>query len=318
MSLHAWSGSSGPAGCAGCEGCEAEIRTSARDWPKTELCYPLFHRLSLAILDLYVMRHTIADADMESQTVAKSVSCVSCAERKVRCDRLQPCSHCKRRKEDNCVYPMAKSTPLKAQSSEELAKMQQDRIYELEPFILRTGGDPNHVHQRPTASPQDQIPPTSPRTFPNLDLTLKRGKKRDHNGIFSPNEPTSFKTREAHLVEHDKQTRYIETCVLRSKEPKIRSLIPKCSDLYGTAGARQEGPMERQRRPSRRGAIFRNDKLNLALATIPRYWIHLLRRVLSIYCIVIHHQRLPLGCGLHILPTCIRLSSCSSIGTKLP
>ena len=146
-----------------------------------------------------------ADADMEPQAVAKSTSCMPCAKRKVRCDQHQPCSHCKRRKTDNCVYPMTKRAPSNAQWGGEIVRMQQDRIYELEQYILRTGGDPNHVHQRPTASSHDQAPPTSPRTSSNLD------PKQDHNGIFRPSELTSYKTREAYLVEHDKQTRYIET-----------------------------------------------------------------------------------------------------------
>ncbi|MCJ1434793.1 hypothetical protein MMC27_004163 [Xylographa pallens] len=80
--------------------------------------------------------------------------------------------------------------------------MQQDRIYELEQFILRSGGDLNHVHQRPKASPH---------TSSTFDPISNRGTARDHNDIFRPSEPTSYKTREACLVEHDKQTRYVET-----------------------------------------------------------------------------------------------------------
>ncbi|MCJ1382447.1 hypothetical protein MMC17_005560 [Xylographa soralifera] len=89
--------------------------------------------------------------------------------------------------------------------------MQQDRIHELEQFILRIGGDLNHVHQRPTASPHDQAPPTAPRTSSSLDQTLKRKTNRDHNGIFRPSELTSYKTREAYLVEHDTQIGYVES-----------------------------------------------------------------------------------------------------------
>ena len=212
----------------------------------------------------YVKEDATANAHMESPTVVKSSSCMPCAKRKVRCDQLQPCSHCKRRKTDKCVYPLTKSTASKAHSDGELVKMQQDRIYELEQFILRTGGDPNDVHQRPTFSPQHQVLPRTPRTSSNLD------QKQDNSGISCSSELTSYKTRAAYLVEHDKQIRYIDTYVRRSRKPNFRSLIYNCPDLCGTAGAKQERLMERQRHPSRRGVLVRNDKLNLALATILR------------------------------------------------
>lgn len=32
-------------------------------------------------------------------------ACRPCAKRKVRCDKLLPCNHCKRRPSDRCVYP---------------------------------------------------------------------------------------------------------------------------------------------------------------------------------------------------------------------
>ncbi|MCJ1285456.1 hypothetical protein MMC26_004796 [Xylographa opegraphella] len=105
---------------------------------------------------------------------------------------------------------MTKSTPSKAHLSGEIVQMQQDRIHELEQFIIRSGVDLNHVHQRTIASSQDQALPT-PRTSSNFDSTLKSGTKRDHNGMFRPSELTSYKTREAYVVEHDKQTGYIET-----------------------------------------------------------------------------------------------------------
>lgn len=38
--------------------------------------------------------------------MTRNVSCAPCAKRKVRCDRKEPCSNCKRRKNDHCVYPV--------------------------------------------------------------------------------------------------------------------------------------------------------------------------------------------------------------------
>ncbi|KAK8062969.1 C6 transcription factor [Apiospora hydei] len=69
------------------------------------------------------------------------ISCTPCAKRKVRCDRLQPCCHCKRRPQDNCVYPepAAESTP------ERLPNDVSDRIGKLERYIRSLGGDPEEA-----------------------------------------------------------------------------------------------------------------------------------------------------------------------------
>ncbi|TIA36941.1 hypothetical protein D6C79_08191 [Aureobasidium pullulans] len=55
-------------------------------------------------------------------------ACEPCARRKVRCDKQQPCSNCKRRKQDQCTYPEAAPT---------------DRVKRLESLVRSLGGDPN-------------------------------------------------------------------------------------------------------------------------------------------------------------------------------
>lgn len=57
-------------------------------------------------------------------TMTYSQACRPCASRKVRCDRLKPCSNCKRRKVDRCTYPP--STP-------------SDRIRQLEGLVRELG-----------------------------------------------------------------------------------------------------------------------------------------------------------------------------------
>ncbi|RGP79883.1 hypothetical protein FLONG3_1954 [Fusarium longipes] len=58
----------------------------------------------------------------------RSQACEPCAKRKVRCDRAEPpCSNCKRRKNDRCVYPEV--SPF-------------DRIKKLEDLVRSLGGDP--------------------------------------------------------------------------------------------------------------------------------------------------------------------------------
>ncbi|THW89161.1 hypothetical protein D6D15_05457 [Aureobasidium pullulans] len=55
-------------------------------------------------------------------------ACEPCARRKVRCDKQQPCSNCKRRKQDQCTYPEAAPA---------------DRVKRLESLVRSLGGDPN-------------------------------------------------------------------------------------------------------------------------------------------------------------------------------
>lgn len=64
-----------------------------------------------------------------------SQACEPCSRRKVRCDKQQPCSNCKRRKQDQCIYPEA--TPI-------------DRIKRLESLVRSLGGDPNSQDDRPS------------------------------------------------------------------------------------------------------------------------------------------------------------------------
>jgi len=63
-----------------------------------------------------------------------SQACEPCSRRKVRCDKQQPCSNCKRRKQDQCIYPEATPT---------------DRIKKLESLVRNLGGDPNVEDGRP-------------------------------------------------------------------------------------------------------------------------------------------------------------------------
>lgn len=62
-------------------------------------------------------------------------ACEPCSRRKVRCDKQQPCSNCKRRKQDQCTYPEAQ--PI-------------DRIKRLESLVRSLGGDPNDENSRPS------------------------------------------------------------------------------------------------------------------------------------------------------------------------
>jgi len=72
--------------------------------------------------------------------MTNSQACRPCAKRKVRCDRLEPCSNCKRRKTDRCTYPA--STPI-------------DRIRQLESLVRELGGNPSNGE---STSPAENTP----------------------------------------------------------------------------------------------------------------------------------------------------------------
>ena len=63
---------------------------------------------------------------------SRSQACLPCSKRKVRCDREDPCSNCKRRKTDTCVYPDLSPT---------------DRVKKLEALVRILGGDPENIDE---------------------------------------------------------------------------------------------------------------------------------------------------------------------------
>ena len=78
------------------------------------------------------------------------ISCVPCAKRKVRCDRVQPCCHCKRRPQDTCEFPVG------AFDSSDGLDGAALRIAQLEAYVRRLGGDPKQANQTSTAGVQNE------------------------------------------------------------------------------------------------------------------------------------------------------------------
>jgi hypothetical protein len=91
----------------------------AHSWTRHQLFHAAAHSLPRLV--------NSRDLAMSSQ------ACEPCSRRKVRCDKQQPCSNCKRRKQDQCIYPEA--TPI-------------DRIKKLESLVKSLGGDPNMEENR--------------------------------------------------------------------------------------------------------------------------------------------------------------------------
>jgi hypothetical protein len=73
--------------------------------------------------------HASARRHQYATIMTYNQACRPCARRKVRCDRLEPCSNCKRRKTDRCIYPA--STP-------------RDRIRQLESLVQELSHNSNN------------------------------------------------------------------------------------------------------------------------------------------------------------------------------
>lgn len=168
------------------------------------------------------------------QSGKKPVNCTPCAKRKVRCDKRQPCYHCRRRKGDVCVYPTQRTNELESGLTND-----SPHIEKLNTYIRRLGGDPALVDQHDeggeaylnrysTSSPVTEAKDIGGTTSP---LHPKNRHQNSQNGTNSIGHKRG-------LVEHNEQVTCIEAFVLlcallyASKAANDAVLDP-----CGTAGA---------------------------------------------------------------------------------
>jgi Fungal Zn(2)-Cys(6) binuclear cluster domain len=164
----------------------------------------------------------------------KPVNCTPCAKRKVRCDKRQPCCHCKRRKGDVCVYPV-----LRANGPDSRPEDSSQRIEKLEVYIRRLGGDPQLIEQTVERG-EANVKESS-----TCCLTTEARRIGDTASTSQPKDRTScMKRREgpigeqSGLVEHDEQVTYIEAYVpLRALAFSRNAANDSIPDQCGTAGA---------------------------------------------------------------------------------
>ena len=126
------------------------------------------------------------------------VNCVPCAKRKVRCNRLQPCSHCQRRKGDVCIYP-----------TQRLKGHQFDRFERLELYVRRLGGDPELIDQDENASTNVDDSGTSNEfstRVHSVNETASPGPK-------DPQKRNGLATQKSGLIDHNEQVTYIQLYV---------------------------------------------------------------------------------------------------------
>ena len=138
----------------------------------------------------------------------KPVNCIPCAKRKVRCDKLQPCSHCKRRKEDVCEYPPLGS--VRTSRPEDHA----GRIEKLERYIRSVGGDPKEVGRLDEHSGRDVAEShTSTRMTEAGSLEITASTGRLNGKIPNAKETKEPSGERSAIMERDEQITYIESWV---------------------------------------------------------------------------------------------------------
>ena len=88
----------------------------------------------------------------------QTLACQPCAKRKVRCDRKEPCSNCKRRTQDRCVYADV-STP--------------ERIKQLEALVRSLGGKSEYStsHDSYHGEPRNEAALASSQVPPRNDIS---------------------------------------------------------------------------------------------------------------------------------------------------
>lgn len=144
------------------------------------------------------------------QSGKKPVNCIPCAKRKVRCDRNRPCNHCKRRKGDECVYPVLNSI-----NAGRGLSGSDERIEQLEAYIERLGGDPKLLEHTPNDAGAD-----AQTQSPSPNHTAGHGQNKDGNPavrrkIVSPQGHHGAKRRSKRrgFMERDEQIDYTELYV---------------------------------------------------------------------------------------------------------
>lgn len=146
---------------------------------------------------------------MEGKT--RPISCIPCSKRKVRCDHEKPCSHCKRRKGDICVYPNGATRTSEASVRLDTARSSDAEIRPEARTTVRAEG----VYG--TSSLPYQMGPASPAR-PDIAHTAERdapisgsGTKRRYDGTPINGKTESQAYPQAGLVELNNQSTYIDS-----------------------------------------------------------------------------------------------------------
>ena len=142
----------------------------------------------------------------------KPVNCTPCTKRKVRCDKRQPCYHCRRRKGDVCVYPTQRANG--PQSGLTDVSPHTEKLYA---YIRRLGGDPDLVDQLDESGEahvkRNRYSTSSPVTDAQAIGGSTSSSRPEDRHQYSQNGTQSTGHKRG-LVEHNEQVTYIEAFVL--------------------------------------------------------------------------------------------------------
>ncbi|KAG9251355.1 uncharacterized protein F5Z01DRAFT_752771 [Emericellopsis atlantica] len=130
------------------------------------------------------------------------VSCIPCAKRKVRCDKQQPCCHCKRRPQDACEYPRPIAVPERGLDA------LGERIVHLERVIRSLGGDPNDLNAVQGLQPQHGQTPSYPSP---ASVESARSSATARIEPSSCETTTTAAIDRAGLLAHDEEATYVES-----------------------------------------------------------------------------------------------------------
>jgi len=135
----------------------------------------------------------------------KPVSCIPCAKRKVRCDKAQPCCHCKRRRQDECVYPHSSGV------SNQLLREHTERVEKLESYIRSLGGNPKHADETRSPCSSEGRTPQEVTRIPGSSPDELTSASWSHNVEPPLTRKVHRAAGESELLAHDGGVTYIET-----------------------------------------------------------------------------------------------------------
>lgn len=141
--------------------------------------------------------------------MTKRVSCIPCSKRKVRCDRQEPCAHCKRRKIENCTYPDESPAA---------------RIKHLEALVRSLGRDPDA-----DCVDGNALTPESPATAVPRARPSHRDERVDYRSparVAPDSNPV--------IAENGGERVYLESYVYQVYEPSILLIVLAPHFIAGT------------------------------------------------------------------------------------
>ncbi|KAI5194831.1 hypothetical protein E4T39_08491 [Aureobasidium subglaciale] len=172
-------------------------------------------------------------------------SCVTCRKRKVKCDKLHPCSNCSRAHIE-CIFPTPGRAPRKSRKVSDPRDAELlDRLRRLEGVVKGLGVDISNPESFPNAAPDSQVdeadslkPATFPtiRTCPDAPDQTRHNKHGDGDGddddirratknqLVDDSRSARFETRFGRLVINEGRSRYVNNSFWANLSNEVEDL----------------------------------------------------------------------------------------------